>query len=474
MTARHAVFAAVLAGSLTGLQARVWAQDETLNRARAEFERGQGLYEKGKYSEAAEAFQKAYESRSFPQFLFNVGACYERLRDYRRAVNYYQRYITELPDAADKNDVERRIAVLRKEEKRLRDNANAKEKKPSAEVTALGEAKIRGLVVIESDPPNAVIYLDDKKGKSLSKTPWNGTLEGDHTIYIEREGYKPVEKRISPDPNRLLVLVFSLAEEDYLGWLKITSNVPGADIYLDDKSVGVYRKTPWQGNIEPGKHKIWVTKEGYDEYSTEIEVIRGKSHSVEAKLSGGEVGFIYVRGPVDQASIYIDGKLVCKRGPCRTPVKEGLHQVTVKREGYKDYEREVDLRPQNEVTIRPRLAEAPSRVDAYVAYSIAGVFFTTGIVTGVMASSTKSDVNSAIQNGMPPPDANDGRFNRARVYSIVADASFAVGTIALATALYYTFRDKGAESTGSTDIRTLSVSPEIGPSYAGVGMEVRW
>ena len=122
--------------------------------------------------------------------------------------------------------------------------------------------EIRGLVVIESEPQGADIYLDSRTSKPLSKTPWNGTLTGEHLVIIERQGYKPIERTIRPDPNKLLVMVFGLGEQDYLGYLDVTSNIPGADIYIDDKSVGAKAKTPWSGDLPPGRHKIWVTKDG--------------------------------------------------------------------------------------------------------------------------------------------------------------------------------------------------------------------
>jgi hypothetical protein len=46
--------------------------------------------------------------------------------------------------------------------------------------------------------------------------------------------------------------------------------------------------------------------------------------------------------------------------------------------------------------------------------------------------------------------------------------------VTLLTAVYYTFREKGAPSTGLIDVRSLALRPEIGPGYAGLGMGVSW
>ena len=51
------------------------------------------------------------------------------------------------------------------------DNAQAPVAAPSKEVESLGDVKTRGLVVIESDPSEAYIYLDDKKKGAVAQTP---------------------------------------------------------------------------------------------------------------------------------------------------------------------------------------------------------------------------------------------------------------------------------------------------------------
>ncbi|HUH01542.1 MAG TPA: PEGA domain-containing protein [Kofleriaceae bacterium] len=463
------------------------AQDESLNRAREHFDKAQSLYAAQSYVEAAAAFQAAYDERPFAQFLFNIGACHEKLHDYGKAVELYKKYLADEPDASDKAEVLKRIKVLEKEAARVKANPpdpnnptpdpNAPKPTPSAEVRALGDVKTRGLVVIESDPPGALIYLDDKKSKALSKTPWNGSLDGEHTIFIERQGYKPVERRFAPDPNQLSLLVFTLAEQDYLGWLEVKSNIPGADIYVDDKSVGVFAKTPYSGNIKPGKHKIWVTTEGYDEFYKEVDIVAGETHEISASLKGNPVGYLNMRGTgVDKMAIYLDGKLLCERGPCRKAVSEGQHTVEVKRSGYKTYTRTFEVQAKTEITLRADLAKNPGRGDAIWAYVFTGAFLGGGIYLGLQASNIESELEGEISMnaGQVPPDSEDPRFMRGKLFSIGADAAFALAGITAITAVYYTFRDKGRPSTGALDVRAVALEPRFSPTFAGAVMEVNW
>ena len=460
------------------------AQDDSLNRARAAFDKAQSLYSQGSFAEAAEQFEAAYTARPFAQFLFNIGACYEKLREYDKAVDYYNRYLKEDPETTDRADVEKRIEVLKKEAERIKaapppdpDTTDPKppDTTPSAEVATLGEIEIRGLVVIESDPPGATIYIDKRDNAALSKTPWNGTLEGEHTIFIDRQGYKPVERRFAPDPNQLTILIFTLAEQDYLGWVDIKSNIPGANIYVDDKSVGVYRKTPFSGNMKPGKHQFWITAEGYDEYHTEIDIIAGETHDISANLKGAPVGYINVQGRgIENTTIYLDGKVLCERGPCRKPVKEGRHRIEIKRKGHKSYTRNLDVQAKTQTIVRPTMAKRPGRGDAVWAYIFSAAFLGGGIYAGLQAKSIEDELRADIDGGAPPPDSEDPRYLRGKIFAIGADAAFALAGVSLLTAVYYTFRDKGADSTATSDVRAIAIEPHFAPGFAGIGMEVNW
>jgi len=459
---------------------------DALKKAQAAFDSAQVKYLQGAYDDAAAGFEEAYAARPFPQFLYNVGAAYhmkgKKQSDagaYEKAVTYYKKYLSEDPTASDKAKVEKAIGVLEGEIQRLKKNpptgGGNTGAAPSQEVQQLGDVKVRGLIVIESDPANATIYLDDKKKGPHATTPWSGTLEGEHKVIVEKRGYKVVEKVISADPSKLFVFSASMAQEDYLGWVEITSNVPGAEIYIDDKSIGAVGKTPLSQNIKPGKHTFWISTEGYDEYKEEVEVIAGETHAVKATLKGSPVGKINVIGlGIEDSTIIIDGKVACERGPCLKALQQGDHTVTVTRSGFKPYTRRITIQAKTEMSIKVGLAPKPSRSDAVVAYVLAAGFGGAGIFLGLQANKYRDELKDGIAAGNPPVDTNDGRFTKGKIFAIAADATFVVAGITALTAVYYTFRDKGAPSTALIDVRALALQPQIGPGYAGLGMEARW
>ena len=485
---------------------------DALKKAQASFDNAQLDYLQGNFDKAAAEFQEAYAARQFPQFLYNVGASYHMKgkkdsdqASYEKAVEYYKKYLAEDPSAMDKPKVEKAIGVLEVEIKRLKDAKAALAANPpnpgvgsgsdagsgagsgsaaptpaivvapSKEVSELGDVKVRGLIVVESEPQNATIYLDDRKKGPFATTPWSGSLEGEHKIIIEKRGYQVSESTISADPSKLFVLRAVMSQSTYLGWVEVTSNIPNSDIFIDDKAQGAIGRSPLQQNIKPGKHTFWISAEGYDEYKQEVEVIAGETLSVKAVLKGAPVGKLNVLGiGIEDASIIVDGKVLCERGPCLKGIVQGDHTVTVKRPGYKPYTRRINIQAKTETSIRATLAPEPSRSDAIVAYVLAAGFGGGGIYLGLQANKLRDDLTKEIAAGMPPPDSNDPRFTRGKFFAIGADAAFGVATITALTAIYYTFRDKGSPSTGLIDVRALALQPEIGPSYAGLAMGGRF
>jgi hypothetical protein len=91
------------------------------------YERATRAYDVGKYNEAIEEYQKAYEIGGDPPMLYNIAQAY-RLNDQPgEALRFYRRYLQRAPGARNREDVERKIADLEKtvEERRRAAAASA-------------------------------------------------------------------------------------------------------------------------------------------------------------------------------------------------------------------------------------------------------------------------------------------------------------------------------------------------------------
>jgi hypothetical protein len=82
--------------------------DENDEAARAQYERGKELYGADKFTEAAIAFQRAYELKPSFKILYNIGQVENENGDYTRALDAYTRYLQE---GGDEVPIDRRAAV---------------------------------------------------------------------------------------------------------------------------------------------------------------------------------------------------------------------------------------------------------------------------------------------------------------------------------------------------------------------------
>jgi tetratricopeptide (TPR) repeat protein len=115
-----------------------YAQDPTTRAAKRHYERGQKLFALQKFDEALEQFQKAFDAKPIPDFLFNIGQCHRNLGDYEAAIFSFKRYLKLDPETDNREQVEELIAQLEEkqaaeEAKRLRLRKPAREKEEAPE-----------------------------------------------------------------------------------------------------------------------------------------------------------------------------------------------------------------------------------------------------------------------------------------------------------------------------------------------------
>ena len=95
-----------------------FAEDPATRVAKRHFDRGEKLFALGKFDEALDEYQKAFDAKSIPDFLFNIGQCYRNLGDYEQAIFSFKKYLKLEPDAPDKEKVEKLIDELEEKQER--------------------------------------------------------------------------------------------------------------------------------------------------------------------------------------------------------------------------------------------------------------------------------------------------------------------------------------------------------------------
>jgi hypothetical protein len=78
-------------------------------KALEHFEKGTTAYNLGRFEEAIDWYEKAYEEHNAPAFLFNLAQSHRQLGNCERAAFFYRRFLSEDPDTEAKAEVEARI-----------------------------------------------------------------------------------------------------------------------------------------------------------------------------------------------------------------------------------------------------------------------------------------------------------------------------------------------------------------------------
>jgi len=121
------LFAGLLLGARTA-HAQLTPQQK--QEARQHYEKATRAYDVGKYQEAIEEYQKAYEIGADPPMLYNIAQAYRLSDQPAEALRMYRRYLQRAPNAKNREDVEHKIADL---EKLLEDRKKATAAPPPAQ-----------------------------------------------------------------------------------------------------------------------------------------------------------------------------------------------------------------------------------------------------------------------------------------------------------------------------------------------------
>jgi len=176
------VVAGVLAGALVIAQAPgAWAQARPappaagpnradLAAAKRHYGEGEKKFKAGEFALAENEFKAANDVKSTPQAERFIGMCEDSQGHFRAAVEWYERFLTHVPDKMSAQGDE-----IRKRE---------------------GEIKaLPGKVHLESNPPGASVKIDDKP--QPAPTPVDVELSpGQHVVRLSAPGRLPTEKTI--------------------------------------------------------------------------------------------------------------------------------------------------------------------------------------------------------------------------------------------------------------------------------------
>lgn len=177
---------------------------------------------------------------------------------------------------------------------------------------------------IESVPPGATVYVDSTSSPPLGQTPLRNVRveRGTHTFIFRLANHEEARLQVTVRRRRETFRAVLRA----LGTIEVSAanaSAQGATVQVDGRQIQqVLGSTPIRvTDLQPGRHQVQVTREGYDPFEQWVEVGGGQLVRIAALLqqSAPDTGSVLVSGPTG-APVYVNG---APRGLCPTII-EGL------------------------------------------------------------------------------------------------------------------------------------------------------
>lgn len=197
--------------------------------------------------------------------------------------------------------------------------------------------KLPGIVVINSDPAGAEVYLNDQK---VSQTPYNDQLvAGEYKLTIKKKFYYTHNStfQIAEQETKELPVV---KLKPKFGYYAVNSTPAEAKVYLDGIFVG---NTPLaRTEIESGNHTFKLEYDLYHTETREVEFKDGDDKNISFELKPA-FGQLKIDSDPTGAELYINGKSVGKTPYEDEKIPSGKYRVLLKKKLWSEIEEEIEI-----------------------------------------------------------------------------------------------------------------------------------
>ena len=167
-----------------------------------------------------------------------------------------------------------------------------------------------GMLTILAFPPvgdlkNANVYLDGKDTGEYTNVRFT-LLEGHHTYKLTLPEYEDVEGEFDIVRARITTVTAYMPYTGVtsLGRLNVSSNPPGAIVYIDDVIVGQYTPTTVR-NLSDGDYTYKLSKPGYTDSTGTFTILNANSIDIDPTLVQSDT-ILDISSNIIASMIYID------------------------------------------------------------------------------------------------------------------------------------------------------------------------
>jgi hypothetical protein len=202
-----------------------------------------------------------------------------------------------------------------------------------------------GELVINSEPSGAKVFLD---GKEVGTTPYRNPQQasGTYSIKLTKSLYSDALDEAVVTDTKTTERFIALSQN--FGVLEVSA--PGARILIDGEEVGTGSYT---ANLAPGAYQVKALKDRHYDGEKEVFVVLGQTEKVVFDLKAKQGALSVVTNPFEArgAEILINNERRKEQTPAVIPLLVGDYTVKVRKDGYVEQERRINISEGKEETL---------------------------------------------------------------------------------------------------------------------------
>jgi predicted Ser/Thr protein kinase len=198
-----------------------------------------------------------------------------------------------------------------------------------------------GQLLVNSNLQGARISLDGRSEPGwVTPHTFPDLPAGTHMVVISKEGYEDVQQSVAIEGGRTNSVTAELTVPS--GEVTIVTNPPGAEVFIDGRSVG---PSPARATVTVGEHKYTIRRPGMEPYESTFTMKNGAILTKRVNLGGEAIptGIVEVRTIPPGATVYADGSQVGSLTPTSFRLSAGHHTLRVSLPGRPPVQRDIDV-----------------------------------------------------------------------------------------------------------------------------------
>lgn len=236
---------------------------------------------------------------------------------------------------------------------------------------------LAAVVEIKSNVKDAYISVDGVRVGALQNGYAKINVQaGVRNITLENEekGYEASSKIVELELGKTYSLYFELKLKP--SFIEIKSNVPDADVYIDDIKVGKLSQGSGVFSVSPGRRKIKLEHPDYESVYKYIDILPNSRTKANLNLEPSFYN-ITIQSNVEDAVVWIDDVRIgnLKNGILDVKVRKGFRSIKLSKEGYKTATLSRNIKNNERIdinleqifgTLKLNVSPVPSKIDVYV------------------------------------------------------------------------------------------------------------